>query len=104
MEQAFVIVTGEGFTREVDTVISGHAAAKFAHAHKRMLNVEFDCKVTVYMIEGADLREVSTIADTIADIIRDGKPLGRKAFARLSTETARVGFALFSESVSARLG
>ena len=94
MSQAFVMVTGERDYREVDAILYD---AMEAEAHKRMLQDEFGCDVTVYLVEGP---EAPRHAEFVADELREGKAFGRKAFVRHSVNGHKVGFCRFSSSVS----
>lgn len=98
MIQAFIIVTGERDYREVDAILYD---AIEAEAHKRMLQDEFGCDVTVYLVEGP---EAPRHAETIADELRECKAFGRKAFARYSVNGHKLGHARFLRNVIAVFG
>lgn len=93
MTQAFIVVTGERAYREIDAILYD---ATEAEAHKRMLQDEYGCDVTVYLVEGPD---APRLAEDIADELREGKAFGRKAFARYSVDGHKVGLAKFSRSL-----
>lgn len=93
MPQAFIMVTGERAYREVDAILYD---ATEAEAHKRMLQDEYGCDVTVYLVEGPD---APRLAEDIADELREGKAFGRKAFARWSVDGHKAGLAKFSRSL-----
>lgn len=93
MTLTFIMATGERAYREVDAILYD---ATEAEAHKRMLRDEFGCDVTVYLVEGP---EAPRLAEDIADELREGKPFGRKAFARYSIDGHKVGLAKFSRSI-----
>lgn len=92
-KQAMIVTIGGRYYREVDAILYN---ATEAEAHKRMLLDEYGCDVTVYLVEGP---EAPRLAEDIADELREGKPFGRKAFARWSVDGHKLGFAKFSRSI-----
>ena len=92
-KQAMIITTGARDFREVDAILYD---ATEAETHKRMLQDEYGCDVTVYLVEGPD---APRLAEDIADELRERKPFGRKAFARWSIDGHKLGLAKFAKTI-----
>lgn len=106
MYQTFIIITCQGLSQDIDTIISGHDAATHAYKHREMLRREFgftSSELKVFLCESEDETVQAVAADFLEERILEGKPVGRKAMRAVAEKTgAGVYLATFQQTVIVR--